>query len=63
MTRARWAIVIAVTALLVALLVWQQLRQREVQRCLDAGGMWGGPNSRCIPDPARLILQRDLQRV
>jgi len=62
-TRARWAIVIAVTALLVALLAWQQLRQREVQRCLDAGGMWDGPNSRCIPDPGRPILQRDLQRV
>nr|PZN84673.1 MAG: hypothetical protein DIU57_08100 [Pseudomonadota bacterium] len=62
MTRARWAVVIAVTALLVALLVWQQMRQREVQRCLDSGGMWDGPNSRCVPDPARPILQRDLQR-
>ncbi|HEX5599593.1 MAG TPA: hypothetical protein VFX46_03055 [Hyphomicrobiaceae bacterium] len=62
MTRARWAIVIGVTALLVALLVWQQERQREVQRCIDSGGIWDGPTSRCVPDPARPILQRDLQR-
>jgi len=61
-TRTRWAIAIGVTALLIALLVWQQTRQREVQRCIDSGGIWDGPNSRCVPDPARPILQRDLQR-
>ena len=62
MTRTRWAIAIGVTALLIALLVWQRTRQREVQRCIDSGGIWDGPNSRCVPDPARPILQRDLQR-
>ncbi|HEX7072798.1 MAG TPA: hypothetical protein VF226_02055 [Hyphomicrobiaceae bacterium] len=62
MTRARWAVVIAVSVILLGLLAWQQTRQREIRRCLEAGGIWDGPNSRCVPDSARPILQRDLHR-
>ncbi len=62
MTRSRWAIVIGVTVILLALLAWQQMRQREIEGCLRSGGVWDGPNSRCVPDPLRPMLQRDLYR-
>jgi hypothetical protein len=59
-TRTRWAVVAAAVAVLIALLGWQYVRQREIARCLEAGGTWDGPNSRCAP--AGPILQGDIYR-
>ncbi len=62
MTRIQ-LIVAGVTALLlVALLTWQHHREEMVKACNDAGGFWHGPESACLPEPLRPILQRDLQR-
>ncbi|MCL4766318.1 MAG: hypothetical protein KJZ80_08805 [Hyphomicrobiaceae bacterium] len=60
MTRTRWAIVIGSLAVLLALLAWQLVRQRQMASCLASGGVWDGPNSRCVP--ASPILQRDIYR-
>jgi hypothetical protein len=62
MTRIQ-LIVAGVTALLlVALLTWQHHREEMVKACNEAGGFWHGPESACLPEPLRPILQRDLQR-
>lgn len=60
MSRTRWAIVISAIVILLALAGWHQMRQREVARCTASGGVWDGPNSRCVP--ASPILQRDIYR-
>ena len=60
MTRARWAVVVGAVVVLIALLAWQYLRQREIARCLEKGGTWDGASSRCVP--AGPILQRDIYR-
>lgn len=62
MSLGRWAIVIGTTLVLLALVAWQQIRRQEVARCLESGGMWDGPSSRCLPKPSAPILQRDLYR-
>lgn len=62
MTRTRWAIVISAILILLALAGWQHIRQREVARCTESGGVWDGPNSRCVLQPAGPILQRDIYR-
>ena len=62
MTRMRWLIVIGAIAILLTLLAWQQLRQRQIADCAASGGAWDGPNSRCVPKPTGPILQRDIYR-
>ena len=60
MSRSRWMAALAVAAVLAGLLLWQQLRERRVVACLDAGGHWNG--SRCEPGPRRTILRRGIDR-
>ncbi len=62
MTRRRWAIVVGVIFAVLALVAWQQMRQREIARCIASGGVWDGANSRCVRDPSGPILQRDIYR-
>jgi hypothetical protein len=61
MTRTRWIIAISAGAVLAALLGWQFVREQKVAACRDAGGIWDGQRSRCIP-ALKPIIQRDLQR-
>lgn len=61
MTRTRWIIAISAGAVLAALLGWQAMREQKVAACRDAGGIWDGQRSRCIPG-LKPIIQRDLQR-
>jgi hypothetical protein len=58
----RLVVAIAAGCALLLLLTWQIDREMRIRRCLDAGGGWDGPNSRCIPHPSRIIIQRDLHR-
>lgn len=60
MTRTRWAVVVVAVLVLIALMGWQYLRERQMARCLETGGTWDGPNSRCVPSGP--ILQRDIYR-
>jgi hypothetical protein len=62
MTRVQLVIAGITAILLVALLSWQYTREEMVKACTDAGGYWHGPESACLPEPLRPILQRDLQR-
>jgi hypothetical protein len=62
MTRVQLVIAGITAILLVALLSWQHTREEMVKACTDAGGYWHGPESACLPEPLRPILQRDLQR-
>jgi hypothetical protein len=47
-------------AIVTALIVWQQSRERMVSACLSSGGIWSG--SACSTDTGGPILQRDLRR-
>lgn len=59
MSRQRLAIVAVLTALLVALALWQGLREHRVMSCLAQGGQWNGAQSRCEPGRPGPILERD----
>ena len=56
------AIMLAVSAGLAMLLVWQQSRERQMSRCADEGGIWDGRRSSCQPTPPGIIIERDLKR-
>lgn len=60
MSRSRWIVALGAVAALGCLLVWQQLRERRMIACLDAGGAWNG--SHCEPGPRRTILRRGIDR-
>lgn len=60
MSRSRWAAALLVAVALAGLLAWQQLRERRLIACLDAGGLWNG--SHCEPGPRRTILRRGIDR-
>ena len=62
MNATRWLIAAGLLAVLSAFLAWQAVRQSEVERCREDGGVWDGANSRCLPQPSGPILQRDLYR-
>lgn len=57
----RGVIVVAILLALAGLLLWQHLRERQMAQCADAGGIWNGRKSECVPRPG-MILHRDLQR-
>jgi hypothetical protein len=59
MTGWRLGLVAGLTALLVALAVWQVLRERRISACLGAGGIWNGAASRCDAPRPGPILERD----
>ena len=61
MSRPRAIIVILTVLALAGLLGWQIHRDRLVKACVEAGGLWYGPQSACKA-PIRPILQRDYQR-
>lgn len=47
------------------LLIWIGLLTLDNQRAIDCaldGGRWETLSWRCIPDPGRLIIQRDIRR-
>jgi hypothetical protein len=52
--------VVALAAIVTALIVWQQSRERMVSACLSSGGIWSG--SACSTDTGGPILRRDLRR-
>ena len=56
----RWIAVAALAAVVAALFLWQQSRERMISECQSSGGSWSG--SVCSPDTRRPILQRDLRR-
>lgn len=58
----RWLAAAAVLVVLAVLFGWQHRREQAIARCTEDGGLWDGRNSRCAPDPSRVILQRDLRR-
>ncbi|HEX6001096.1 MAG TPA: hypothetical protein VFZ16_17155 [Hyphomicrobiaceae bacterium] len=58
MSMARLIVALATLMVLAGLISWQVQRDRLVQACVDAGGVWDGPHSRCHPIP-RPILQRE----
>jgi hypothetical protein len=61
--RRNQVIIAAVTlCLLAALLLWQHQRTVLVDDCMADGGRWDGTSGRCMPDPNRIQLQRDLYR-
>jgi hypothetical protein len=62
MSRARILVAVACALALLVLAGWNAQRQRLVARCLEAGGQWVGPQSRCDPDPRRITIQRELRR-
>jgi hypothetical protein len=62
MSRRRLLIAVAAGFSLLLLLSWQVYREEQMGRCLDAGGQWDGPNSRCVPGRSRITIQRDLYR-
>ncbi len=51
-----------VTAVLMALLLWQNHRWTMVDACHHNGGMWDGQSSKCRLVPARIFIGRELQR-
>jgi hypothetical protein len=61
-TRSRWVIAGVMVAALLLLVGWQIQRQRAITVCDEAGGIWDGANSRCLPKPPSPILQRDIYR-
>jgi hypothetical protein len=63
MSRRRLLIAVAAGCSLVLLLAWQLHREARIERCLETDGRWDGPNSRCMPDPSRITIQRDLYRL
>ncbi len=60
MTRMQLAIAAVAAVALAGLIGWQMRREHLVKACLEAGGVWHGPQSACRN--LRPILQRDLQR-
>jgi hypothetical protein len=58
----RWIAAAAVVVVLALLFGWQHQREQAIARCTQDGGLWDGAKSRCVPDPTRVILQRDLHR-
>ena len=59
---SRRTVAVGVVALLAALLGWQWSRERQVEACRRAGGLWNGTASVCLPPPARPLLRRDIER-
>lgn len=62
MSGRRWLIALGSALVLAALVLWQAVRQAEMDRCREAGGLWDGPATRCLPGAGRPIIQRDIQR-
>lgn len=60
--KTRILIAAVTVATLAVLLTWQTHRQRLIEGCTTAGGVWNGAASRCEKPPRSPILQRDLQR-
>ena len=61
MSRTRWILAVSLGAVLLVLLAWQAVRQRQLAACVESGGTWDGARSRCLVPPP-VILQRDLHR-
>jgi hypothetical protein len=61
---SRRRLLIAATAALsvLLLLAWQIHREAQMRRCVASGGQWEGTNSRCVPPPSGITIQRDLYR-
>jgi hypothetical protein len=57
----RIVLAVAMTAILVGLLFWQDVRYRLVSECRARGGQWDGRKSRCRPVP-KIYLERGLKR-
>jgi hypothetical protein len=62
MSRRRLLIAVAAGCGLLLLLAWQVHREARIEACIEKGGRWDGPTSRCVPDPSRITIQRDLYR-
>lgn len=58
----RWLAAGCVLAALAGLFIWQWSRERRIQACVAAGGVWDGPQSRCLQSPPSPILRRNLER-
>jgi hypothetical protein len=56
----RWIAIASLAAIVAALIVWQQSRERTISACLSSGGSWNG--SACSTGTGNPILQRDLRR-
>jgi hypothetical protein len=59
---SRPVLAVAVLVILGGLIVWQQIRTRQLNACILANGAWDGVTSTCRPLPGSPILQRDLRR-
>jgi hypothetical protein len=57
----RIVLAVAMTAIVIGLLFWQNVRYRLVSGCHAGGGQWDGRNSRCRPVP-KIYLERGLKR-
>ena len=62
MSRQRILIAVAAGFSLLLLLAWQFHRKTQMGRCAASGGQWDGANSRCVPHPSGITIQRDLYR-
>jgi len=58
----RLTIAILTGSVLLLLLAWQEHRVALVRNCVQAGGLWDGPTSKCRPAPVRIQIEKDLKR-
>ncbi len=62
-TLIRTVLAIAMTALVVGLLIWQDQRFTLVRNCEERGGVWDGRAERCrLVPPRRIYIERGLKR-
>lgn len=59
---SRWVLASLALVVVVALLAWQWRRERMITECLQAGGAWDGPASRCLKTPPSPFLKRGIER-
>jgi len=63
MSMLRAQIALAMFALLILLLAFQEHRERLVASCVESGGVWDGQDGRCRLIPRNIYLERDLKRI